>query len=173
MGRATAKQFFQARFGKNKTHSFHFKSKKLKRRRRPLPLRESRQLWRQHPDHQGFDDGSGQPSTSASSASSECSSYEVGLFCSRRKRKLLHSPTNAGIKSCDDDDNFIRRHNNSSNYNSRKMVEQKMANNEDDCERLIMTRNRTRELGASIRKRQVVGRRLVAPGVYQLLIQFG
>lgn len=149
----------------------------MKRRRRPLPLQESRLLWRQHPTQfnqgQGFEFSPGQPSasTSTSSASSECSSYDVVQYCSRRKRKLLHFPLDNNNKG---NGNIIRHNNHNNIFKSRKSAEQKMANNsEDDCERLIMTRNRTRELSASMRKRQIVGRRMVAPGVYQLLVQFG
>ena len=159
--------------GRNKTESFQ--AKKLKKRRRPLPLQESRLLWHQpnpgqqdrinlHPD-QFFNPD--QPSTS-SSASSECSGNETcRLKCF--SRRLRH---NADGHLChhNNDNNIITM----SNSNQEKILNIKTTDQMTEIEMepnwRIMTRNRTRQLGIG-GKKKVVARRMIAPGIYEILVQ--
>jgi hypothetical protein len=137
-----------------------FQTKKIRKRRKPLPLKESRLLWKQqqfvseaqlNPDHLN---GIRNNITPSSSASSECSGS--GSWSSKRKRRLYKSYMN-----------------NNNNNNNNNISEVKLENPESKLEQTepgIMTRNRSRELRSGDRK-VIVGRRIIGPGVYEYLVE--
>jgi hypothetical protein len=62
----------------------------------------------------------------------------------------------------------MRRRNQKNGFKNQTKTEKMEP--EENCERRIMTRNRVRELGV-LPKREVIGRRIISPGVFQFLVQ--
>ena len=138
-----------------------FQTKKIKKRRTPLPLKQSRLLWKQqfvakirlNPDQLNTIRNNVTPS---SSASSECSgSGRAPSWSSKRKRRLYKS--------------YLNNNNNNNNDTAEIKVEITESKPEQ-TESGIMTRNRSRELRSGNRT-VIVGRRLIGSGVYEYLVE--
>jgi hypothetical protein len=91
----------------------------------------------------------------SSSSSSECSG-SGGRFSSKRKTAVLNGYLN----------------NNNNNNNGGKNCQ--VIELQDETEKMefrMMTRNRVREINSG-RRKQIVGRRMISPGIFQILVQF-
>jgi hypothetical protein len=92
----------------------------------------------------------------SSSWSSECSG-SGGRFSSKRKTAVLNG--------------YLNNNNNNNNNGGKNCQVIELQDETEKMEFRMMTRNRVREINSG-RRKQIVGRRMISPGIFQILVQF-